>query len=477
MKSFLFLVSFVLIANMSHAEKHKRTWDYPLNWYNKFQVSGSKNFHQFQFNLRKDEDVLKEIANNKETGVIGYLLYEDGKIVIDESDIPTRWQGDKIIRGLLPSHSIGKSLVSYVTGHAICEGYIDNINETLTGWKIVENTLFQDQPLIDLLNMQAGDDKYIGERRKPKKDSVLKQHPKVNVNTIPLTDVIQKYFQNTKRELSSFNAKKAKYNYSALTTNVIMNYVIHKTGKDWEGLLHKVFNNHVKVKGDVRFLQTTNRNSWGSELRLRETGRYSFYANRYDYLRIAKTMLDDWHNDTCVGKYLKMIYKGRIKKKTNSRHQTDVALYTASYGGQFHFDIFGIQKRKIIGMSGFAGQQILIDIDTKRIVVVNSLYRNYDWKKIVYNKIKLQYEKKNPDSPNTVKPVSLKSEFNKFSKKQREQLQLNLKKLDFYQLSIDGSFGKGTASALVAYNKKYLGNSNLKKSKNVDKLFNKILME
>ena len=33
----------------------------------------------------------------------------------------------------------------------------------------------------------------------------------------------------------------------------------------------------------------------------RETGRYSFYATRYDYLRIGKRILDDWNNDTCVG--------------------------------------------------------------------------------------------------------------------------------------------------------------------------------
>ena len=99
-------------------------------------------------------------------------------------------------------------------------------------------------------------------------------------------------------------------------------------------------------------------------------------------------MLDDWHNDTCAGKYLKMLYEQRIKKDDNTKHLDDVGLYTASYGGQFHFDIFGLHKRRIIGLSGFAGQQILIDIDTKRIIVVNSLYKNYDWGKIVYNKIK-----------------------------------------------------------------------------------------
>ena len=71
------------------------------------------------------------------------------------------------------------------------------------------------------------------------------------------------------------------------------------------------------------------------------------------------------------------------------RHATDVGLYTKSYGGQIHFDIFGIdKKRKILGLSGFAGQQILIDLDNKRIIVVSSLYRNYNWKKIVHSVIK-----------------------------------------------------------------------------------------
>ena len=377
----------VFFTNFAYAEKHKRTWDYPLNFYDKFEVKGSNDAHIFAFDLRKDADVTREIENNTETGVIGYLLYEDGKIVIDESDIPTHVGNDALIDEMLPSHSMGKSLVSYVTGHAICDGYIESVSEKLTGWKTVKNTLFENQTLIDLLNMQAGDDKYVGERLKPRQDNILKKNQNVNVNTIFLVDVMDRYFQNSKRAIPSFNAKKPKYNYSALTTNVIMNYVIYKSGDDWETLLNKVFNEHIKVKGNVRFLQTTSRRNPPSR-GIKETGRYSFYANRYDFLRIAKAMLDDWHNDTCAGKYLKMLYSQRIKKNDGVKEPIDVGLYTASYGGQFHFDVYGLAKRKIIGMSGFAGQQILIDIDAKRIIVVNSLYGNYDWEKIVYDKIK-----------------------------------------------------------------------------------------
>ena len=61
-------------------------------------------------------------------------------------------EAEKIHNGLLQSHSMGKSLVSYVTGHAICEGYISSVDEKLTGWDIIENTLYDNQVLIDLLN-------------------------------------------------------------------------------------------------------------------------------------------------------------------------------------------------------------------------------------------------------------------------------------------------------------------------------------
>ena len=138
--------------------------------WNTFEAKGSENHYKFQSNLREDKDVLKEIKNTKKTGLISYLLFEDDKIVIDESDIPDKFQGDTIINGLLPSHSMGKSLVSYVTGHAICEGYISSVDEKLTGWDVIENTLYEDQVLIDLLNMQAGDQRYVGERIKPRNE-------------------------------------------------------------------------------------------------------------------------------------------------------------------------------------------------------------------------------------------------------------------------------------------------------------------
>ena len=377
MKKFFIIILILIFSTNTYANKNKNTWDYPLIDYRGWVIKGSKDHYKFQSDLREDKDVLKEFKNNKETGIISYLLFENNKIVIDVADIPRYVSsGEVIINGLLPSHSMGKSLVSYVTGHAICEGYIDSVNVKLNDWPLIKDTLYEDAVLLDLLNMKGGDQKWVGERRNIGSDNRIKgEKPEENVNVIGLVKVKDKYLRGTEKS-------KLIYNYSALTTNVIMNYVKHKAGDNWDKLLHKVFHEHIKVKNNVQFQKSRRYGDFVS-------ARYSFYADRYDYLRIAKTMMEDWHNDTCAGKYLKTIYENRIKKKDNVKHATDVGLYTKSYGGQIHFDIFGIKKeRKIIGLSGFAGQNILIDLDNKRIIVISSLYRNYDWKKIVYKKIK-----------------------------------------------------------------------------------------
>ena len=382
MKKILTVIFILIFSTSAYANKNKNknTWDYPLTVYEGWVVKGSADHYKFKSDLREDKNVLKEFKKNKDTGIISYLLFENDKIVIDVADIPKKVSsGEYIIDGLLPSHSMGKSLVSYVTGHAICEGYIDSINVKLNDWPLIKNTLYQDAVLLDLLNMKGGDQKWVGERRNVGSDNRIKGgKPEENVNVIGLEKVMSKYLKGTEKS-------KLIYNYSALTTNVIMNYVKFKAGDDWDKLLHKVFNEHVKVKNSVQF-QKSNRKYARTKF---NSARYSFYANRYDYLRIAKTMMEDWHNDTCAGKYLKTIYENRIKKKDNVKDSIDVGLYTKSYGGQIHFDLFGLKKsRKIIGLSGFAGQNILIDLDNKRIIVVNSLYRNYNWKKIVYKKIK-----------------------------------------------------------------------------------------
>jgi hypothetical protein len=269
--------------------------------------------------------------------------------------------------------------VSYVTGYAICEGYIDNINVTLDNWSTVKGTLYEGQKLIDLLNMQAGDQKIIGEKNF-KSDNKLKD-TKFNVNVYPLQHVMNtELLKNTKKSNSV-------YNYNALATNIIMNYTIYKVGDDYQKLLNKIFQEDAKVKDSVYFSKTLRRKSFANEDK-GEFGRYSFYATRYDYLRIAKSIMDHWNNDTCVGKYLKTIYDQRINKNKKGHNTQSASQYSKKYGGQFHFDIIGLEKKRILGMDGFGGQQVIVDFDIGRIIVVHSLDRHYNWKKIVHKKLK-----------------------------------------------------------------------------------------
>jgi hypothetical protein len=379
MKNCLSIIFFSLILSFPSQAKHQNE-PYEPNGWDKFLVKGSQNYYKFQSELVEDKDVKKEIDNSQKTGIISYLLFEDNKIKIDEENLPDYIKSNN---GVMSSKSVGKSLVSYVLGHAICEGYIDNINITLDDWSVLDGTLYKGQKLIDILNMRAGDQKIIGEKNF-ESDNKIQNINFLNVNTFPIKDTMKlEILQKTKKS-------KPVYNYNALATNVLMNYTIYKTGGDWQKLLNKVFNEHVKVKDTVWFHQ--NVKVYNKDIHPRETGRYSFYANRYDYLRIAKAILDDWNNDTCVGKYLKTIYEQRKNKNQKNggdkMGQFGIFQYTKKYGGQFHFDIIGLTKKKILGMDGFGGQQVIIDFDKGRIIVINSLDRHYDWKKIVLKKLK-----------------------------------------------------------------------------------------
>jgi len=374
----IFLFNLLVFTN-SYAKHQYEEYSFDAFW--KYEIKGSNDYYKFNSDLIEDKDVKKELKNKKKTRLVSYLLFEDNKIKIDEHDLPFYIKSNK---GLLPSHSMGKSLVSYVTGYAICGGYIDNINVKLDDWSTVKGTLYEGQKLIDLLNMTAGDQKFIGERNF-NSDNKINDLNFFNVNVYAIKDVMESgTLQNTKKSSPI-------YNYNALATNTIMNYTIFKVGDDYQKLLNKVFKEDAKIKNSVFFSKTIRRAY--SDKEKGEYGRYSFYADRYDYLRIAKSIMDHWNNDTCVGKYLKTIYEQRINKSKKSYDgdrsgQFDVAMYTKKYGGQFHFDIIGLSKRKILGMSGFGGQNIIIDFERERIIVVNSRDRHYNWKKIVLKKLK-----------------------------------------------------------------------------------------
>jgi CubicO group peptidase (beta-lactamase class C family) len=261
--------------------------------------------------------------------------------------------------------SMSKSVASYILGHAICEGYIDGVDARVNDWPLIKDSLYHNQKLINFLNMNTGDQKYIDEFEDG--TSKLGAYEDEDIAT-----TMRLHFNNK-------NTKKSKerYNYNGFVTHLIVDYIKFKTGEDYDKLYSKIFNDKVKIKHSISY---DNKHS-------------NIKATRFDYLRIAKAIMDDYQNDTCVGKYLKEIHKRRIPKHLNEKRNEPAFNRTKSYGGQFHFDYPGLKNKVIFGMGGYGGQAILIDMENSRIVVLNSLHYNntkykYNHKKLLINPIK-----------------------------------------------------------------------------------------
>ena len=347
---------------------------------------GSKNPYKFKTELRNDKTSKFIEKHMLKTALLSYLLYEDNKITIDKISPKERFGILYNNNTQFTSASVGKSLASYVTGHAICKGYINGVDHRLNDWPLLENTLFYDQKLINILNMAAGHQKYADFDLKTNK-----YKKNANANTVEF-HLKKGVFKNSKKA-------KSKYQYTNFLSNLLINYVWFKSEGKFQNLLDEIFIDKAKVENDVWFLKMNDRtvksnnrnNTILKEYKVRDQDgpiRYSFRASRYDYLRIAKAMLDDWQNDTCVGKYLKTMRELRIPMNHKWKDDNTSTLNPKSYAGKFYTNYTGMKKRNVMGMNGFAGQNIMIDFDLGRIVVINSMHTDYNWKKIAHSVIK-----------------------------------------------------------------------------------------
>ena len=110
------------------------------------------------------------------------------------------------------------------------------------------------------------------------------------------------------------------------------------------------------------------------------------HITRYDYLRIAVAMLNDWNNNTCEGQYLKSLYENKIDKGFRVNDTTKGMSNSNSYAGQFYVGMSGKRNKPILIMDGFGGQNIVIDFENNKITSVLAIHRNYNWMKLVHNK-------------------------------------------------------------------------------------------
>jgi hypothetical protein len=319
----------------------------------KFTIKADGEYKIFDKNITTDKFVTEQLNT---TALLSYIAFADGQIVVDQkTEKYSKYFNDKT---KWTSMSMGKSIISYMTGHAICRGYISGINETMN-WDIFDNTYYENAKLINVLNMASGNPK---------------NHNR-DYKRWPNSSTIQGIM---KREIKNTTPGEHVYNYSNVDTNVVASYLLHKMGhKDFKKLLNYLFNEKVNVQYNVKLFKQEDASSKTESLT------YAFYLTRYDYLRVAVAMLDDWNNNTCEGQYLKDLYENKIHKgKSKNANSTDAFSNPTYYAGQFHT----YADKPIFVMDGYGGQTISIDFENNKIYTTHAIHRNYDWMKLVHSK-------------------------------------------------------------------------------------------
>ena len=326
----------------------------------KFYTKPSSQPTTLKFNLHKELKIIKKIVNQMQsTGLISYLMYEDGEIVIDQLSPPERL-GDLIDNDtMILSMSLGKSLGGYLMGHAICEGYIDSLSSTLADWPIVQGTLLETATVQDVINASMGDQKYV-------RDNILSSGR--NVGDTNIASI-------AKTELANSKAAKKRFSYGQLPANVAMNYISFKTGHKFSSFINNVLKDHFGLAGRLEF------NGVGDESK--GVIQANFKATRYDTLRIGIAILNDWNSDTCIGNYLKNVYANSISKGQYKEFGDDIS---KSYAGFFHTNWPGIRDT-VMGMHGYGGIAMIINFDDNRIVYTHAVHSNYNYKSLVLKAI------------------------------------------------------------------------------------------
>ena len=337
-------------------------------------IKPSSKPYEFNSELKNFNFLNKEFLSK---GIVSYLYFEKDKIIIDEISPKDRLGELVNNKTKLRSNSMGKSIASYILGNAICEGYIESVDSSINDWPLMKDSLYENHKLIDLLNMASGDQEYVN-------DSFLLKNGKRNRNKALEVDNMSAKFLGLLFQKKKIGKKI--YNYNNVNTNLILNYVLFKSKGNFQELLEKIFKEKAKIKNSVFFFKKGDPDINGNADPM-------FYATRYDWLRLAKAIMDDYQNDTCVGKYLKEIYDRKIPKGAKEFKNEPGFNKTHSYGGQFHLDYPGLKNKVVFGMGGRSGQAVLIDMEDSRIIVINSIHYNkdrykYNVKKLLINPIK-----------------------------------------------------------------------------------------
>jgi CubicO group peptidase (beta-lactamase class C family) len=303
--------------------------------------------------------------------ILSYIFYDKGTLRFNGVAEDGRFARNITDQTLFYTHSSGKSIVSYIVGHAICEGYINSVDEVID-WPLMSQTLYQGQYLRDLLNMSAGDSHVVDERTTRVMGSKI-HHRDLGLDTIASS------LKGTKKKGSQLF-------YNNFLSDVIANYLVFRVGDHYDEFMRKIFQDKIKIEHEVLYEKHA-RTFVDGEVspyygQLQTQASYSFFITRMDFLRLAEAMMKDYQSQNCVGKYLKMLQNQARPwpKYRPNKENANLWLhnYAKKYGGQFYFDFQGLDQRNILASEGYNGQNIMIDMDNSRILITNSAATAWD---------------------------------------------------------------------------------------------------
>ena len=331
----------------------------------------------------KYEKNLDSVSLKKELSkgyILSYLFYDNGIIKYDGLAKKGRFKEDITNETLFFTHSVGKSITSYIVGHAICDGYISSIDEIID-WPLMENTLYQGQPLRDLLNMNAGD-MHVVDKNTTRFMGSTEHHRNMGLDTIAYL-------------LDGTKKKGNRVFYNNALSDIIANYIVFKAGDKYDELMKKVFQDKIKIENKVSYQKHSQSRLHKKNPKYNGTPQtlasYSYHMTRLDFLRVAEAIMKDYQNKTCVGNYLRQSQQ-QAKKWYKYRPYNDMPFwinnYAKKYGSQFLFDFHKMKNRNIIATEGLNGQNIVIDLDNSRIVATNSAATGWNVKTYMLNVIR-----------------------------------------------------------------------------------------
>ncbi len=299
----------------------------------------------------KPNEKLKKII--KKSDLLSVLYFNGSEIEVNEISSEKMQDAD-----LMYSMSMAKSYVGYLLGHAVCDGYINSLDDPIDKYlPETKSTLYEGVSLRDMSNMSSGD-AYFFQEKGYKKESTKSYALPLLLKRIPIEEFIKKTEKKHQRKQTFF--------YSNIQTDIVANAL----DKNLPGGIGKYM--HVKISEragnteEMVFLR--DKNDWAIFFAF-------LYSSRMDYLKFGKLIYDDWKSNSCISDYLK-----EVLNKSVSSKQIHKGAYTRY--GAFFWTGRNPLKFKHFGLRGHGGQTIIINLDTGAVLSIHSIRQNYDFSKV-----------------------------------------------------------------------------------------------